>query len=119
MFTGSCHCGAVEIVYHGTPEKLVSCNCSICRRLAPLWAHGPEGVVAVKAPEGGLRRYNWGDRGIDFCACATCNCITHWEGRENATPRPMALNFNLVDPAAIAHLRIRHFDGADSWIFLD
>ena len=119
MITGSCHCGAVTFTYAGEPEKLVACNCSICRRLATLWAHGPEGVITIQAPADGLRCYSWGDKGLEFCACATCNCITHWQARSTTQPRNMAVNCRLSEPADIAHLRIRHFDGADSWKFLD
>jgi len=119
MITGSCHCGAVEFTYQGEPEKLVICNCSICRRLAPLWAHGPEGIITIKAAADALRRYSWGDRGLDFCACAVCNCTTHWQSRSQNSPRPMAVNCNLSPASQIAHLQRRHFDGADTWRFLD
>ena len=30
--TGSCHCGEVRIEAPGAPERLGSCNCSICRK---------------------------------------------------------------------------------------
>lgn len=31
----------------------------------------------------------------------------------------MAVNAAMLDPDQISHLRVRHFDGADSWDFLD
>jgi hypothetical protein len=31
----------------------------------------------------------------------------------------MAVNMNMADPAAIEGIRVRHFDGADTWAFLD
>ena len=31
----------------------------------------------------------------------------------------MAVNLNLCDPAEAANIPLRHFDGADSWSFLD
>src|SRR5688572_27281889 len=33
MIRASCHCGAVTIDLAARPERLTSCNCSICRRL--------------------------------------------------------------------------------------
>jgi len=31
----------------------------------------------------------------------------------------MAVNAAMSDPGQISHLRVRQFDGADSWNFLD
>jgi len=116
---GSCHCGAVTFTYHGRPEALVSCNCSICRRLSPLWAHGPEGKLVVEAVPDATIAYVWGDKGLAFHTCKTCGCTTHWKGIGLDVPQNMALNMRLCDPANIAGLQIRHFDGADTWTFLD
>ena len=117
--TGRCHCGKVSFTYHGAPEKLVACNCSICRRLAALWAHGPEGVVEIQADAANLHGYAWGDKGLAFYACKQCNCTTHWKGLGSDGPQNMAVNCRLCEPAALSGLRIRQFDGADSWKFLD
>lgn len=32
---GSCHCGNVAFEVDGTPDKAMSCNCSICQRTDP------------------------------------------------------------------------------------
>lgn len=39
MIEGSCHCGNVKFTVTERPKWLTSCNCSICRRHAALWAH--------------------------------------------------------------------------------
>jgi hypothetical protein len=39
MHHGSCHCGAVQFELTESPETLVDCNCSICRRIGALWGH--------------------------------------------------------------------------------
>lgn len=95
----------------------MECNCSICRRYAALWVHAPpaEGVV-LNAPEGVTNTYSWGDKDLLFHSCKTCHCLTHWSGREG--PR-FAVNVRLADPAEIADIPVRHFDGADTWTFLD
>jgi len=117
MIKGACHCGAVTCEVSEHPQRIVSCNCSICRRYAALWVHAPpnEGVV-LHAPEGATHIYSWGDKDLLFHACKTCNCITHWSGCES--PR-FAVNFRLVAPEDYAGIPVRHFDGADSWEFLD
>jgi hypothetical protein len=55
-------------------------------------------------------------KSLAFHSCRTCGCTTHWEGQRDSR---MAVNCRMADPAAIAALRIRRFDGADSWAFLD
>ena len=117
--SGTCHCGAVGWTLSARPEKLVSCNCSICRRLRALWAHGTDDTITIHAAEGATRTYVWGDGGIAFHSCNTCGCTTHWQGLEPESPRNMAVNAALADPQDIAEIRVRRFDGADSWQFLD
>lgn len=117
MITGACHCGAVSFEIAQKPPRIVECNCSICRRYAALWVHAPpaEGVV-LTAPEGATNAYSWGDKGLIFHACKTCLCLTHWASREG--PR-FAVNVRMAAPADIADIKVRHFDGADTWEFLD
>ena len=95
---------------------MVSCNCSICRSLGALWVHAPPAVATIDAPPNSTKTYMWGDRGIEFHSCATCGCTTHWLGVSGGR---VAVNMRLADPKAIRGLRIRHWDGADSWDWLD
>lgn len=113
---GACHCGAVTFEVSGVPPTIVSCNCSICRRYAALWLHSHITPSVIDAPEVSTRRYNWGDKGIDFHSCTICGCITHWSSRVDDR---YAVNLRMADPAAIEGIRVRHFDGADSWKFTD
>ena len=50
MIEASCHCGAVRLEIAQRPERLTSCNCSICRRLGALWA-GTVTLVAAHPDE--------------------------------------------------------------------
>lgn len=118
MFKGSCHCGVVKISFDGVPNRLVACNCSICRRLCPLWAHGPAGKLNVETAEGATVAYAWGDKSLAFHSCKICGVTTHWISLLDESPKNMAVNFALMDPAEIQEIPIRHFDGADSWTFL-
>lgn len=116
MIKGSCHCGAVTFEIADTPSQLVSYTCSICRRLATLWAYSPPLKINLNAPEGATLTYVYGDKELRFHTCNTCGCTTHWSaiGSER-----FSVNMRLVDPADIEKIPIRHFDGADSWEFLD
>lgn len=117
MISGSCHCGAVTFEICETPEFLVACNCSICRRLATLWVHSPPNeTVTLNAPDGATEPYAWGDKSLAFHRCNTCGCTTHWQSLEG---NRFAVNCRLADPADIKDICVRHFDGADSWEWLD
>ncbi len=119
MIRGACHCGAVSFVYPDRPDWLNRCNCSFCRRAGALWAYAETGRITLNFSEGATIRYIWGDKLLAFHSCKTCGCTTHWE---NLTPGPearMAVNCAMAEPADIADLRIRHFDGADTWAFVD
>jgi hypothetical protein len=115
MIEASCHCGAVRIEVESPPGQLTSCNCSICRRLGTLCAYYAPAQVRVT---GSTATYRWGDRSMDFHRCPTCGCHTHWTPVDPAGDR-MGVNARLMDPAVVAGARIRRFDGADTWQFLD
>ncbi len=120
QISGTCLCGAVSVT-HSAPEKLVSCNCSACRRYRALWAHGGMDQTTVRAT-GPVTRYTRpdGDGDLIFVSCATCGVTTHWEPKDpEAEDAYMAINAALCDPAQLEALPVRRFDGADSWTFLD
>lgn len=115
--TGTCLCGAVSFS-HTAPAQLVRCNCTACRRYGTIWAHGRLDAISITA-NGPLTRYIRSDSDGDlaFISCATCGVTTHWEpvGKSGT----MAVNAALAEPDMIKNLPLRHFDGADTWTFLD
>lgn len=112
----ACLCGAVRFEIT-RPEKLTDCNCSACRRYKCLWAYAPPAEARFTAGEGTTVGYARGERSLAFHHCPTCGCLTHWQ---SVTDRKRAFNLRLAeDPGALAGIRIRRFDGADSWTFLD
>lgn len=112
----SCHCGAVRFRVASAPTELKACNCSLCRRLGGLWAYySPKDVVFEARDTAG---YIQGDRSIESHHCRTCGCTTHWQALDPDYDR-MGVNARLMDPAAIEGVRVRRFDGADTWEFLD
>ncbi|MEQ1756556.1 MAG: GFA family protein [Micropepsaceae bacterium] len=119
MIEGSCHCGAIRFVFLQTPEWLTRCNCSQCRRSAALWAHSTrENIKLTYAPDDAIH-YVWGDKSLATVSCKRCGCTTHWENLDPSPTARMAVNTNMADPIVIKGLRIRLFDGADTWKFLN
>jgi hypothetical protein len=117
---GACHCGAVTFEYPGPPEKLTSCNCSLCRRIGGLWAYAPKNQIKLQYAADAVIKYVWGDKMLATVSCKNCGSTTHWEPlSDTAQDARMAVNMRMADPKAIENVRIRRFDGADTWEFLD
>ncbi len=119
MIEGSCHCGAVRFRYPEEPKFLISCNCSICRRLSALWAHEEREAVTIEFDPGATIVYVQGDRTLEIHSCRNCGCTTHWDSIGGDSSARMAVNFRMCDPDVVAKIKVRRFDGADSWEFLD
>ena len=115
--TGSCHCGAVTFTLATRPDQIVDCNCTACRRYRALWSHMAVDQVEVS---GKTIAYSHGDHNIAFHSCVTCGGTTHWSPIKPQPGNPwMAVNLAMAEPSLIAGIPVRHFDGAESWRFLD
>ena len=118
VFNGNCHCGKVSWKYRGLPEQLTDCNCSICSRLAPLWGQADAEDITIHGEEHTLT-YLWASKSIAFHSCKHCGCTTHWKSNVPEQFNRASVNFRLCAVNEYQHLRIRKFDGVDTWTFLD
>lgn len=119
MITASCHCGAVQIEVDTKPRSLTSCNCSICRRLAALWAYYTRREARLVSSKDSVSAYLWGEKVIEFYHCNTCGCPTHYESIDKNVESRFAVNARCMPGDAIAGVVVRRFDGASSWKYLD
>ena len=119
MIEGSCHCGAVRFTYPRQPDWLTDCNCSVCRRYSTLWAYARVSEITLSSAADATLAYIHGDKTLAMHSCKTCGCTTHWIGLDQDSSSRMAVNFRMCDPEAYGHIRVRKFDGADTWEFLD
>ena len=117
MAEASCHCGAVRI-QTPKPEQLAECNCSLCRRTGGRWAYFTPDEVSFRAGEGTTVGYVQGDRTLATHHCPGCGCTTHWVGLGDFSDR-VAVNARLMSASDLEGVRVRRFDGADTWTFLD
>jgi hypothetical protein len=116
----TCRCGAVEIAIPRAPERATTCNCSICRRYGAIWGYYLPREVTVTAAPGAIAGYEWGEKSIRFVRCAGCGCVTHYELLQSqGEDDTMAVNIRMFTPEQIGNVRIRRFDGADTWKYLD
>lgn len=119
MLTAACHCGAVRIEILRKPRVLRQCTCSICRRYAALWAYCTPRTARVHSARGATTAYVWNDGVIEFHHCNTCGCLTHYEGTRKSDDDRIAVNMRMASAGDIAGIRVRTFDGADTWRYLD
>lgn len=115
----NCHCGVVSFKLHDQPKWLTQCNCSICSKLGGLWAHSAIENIQIIMPVDATIRYIHGDKTLAFHTCKICGCTTHWESLSNEPDSYMAVNMRMLDPKTLSQYRIRKFDGADSWAYID
>lgn len=120
MIESSCHCGAVKLQIDAEiPSALTSCNCSVCRRYGALLAYYHPSKVKIIADSNSLHEYSWGDKSLAFVRCRTCGCYSHWKSLDPNQTNRMGINARLFTNVEIDKIRIRHFDGANSWKFID
>ena len=119
MLRASCHCGLVGIEVPAGPEWLINCNCSICRRNGALWAFYPRAQLRVVGHPEHTTGYIWGERSIETVRCAGCGSVTHWESLVAKPSGNVGVNMRNFDPTEVGDARLRRFDGADTWAYLD
>ena len=107
-----CHCGDVKISVMNLPDTITSCNCSICRRYATLWAYYKPEDVKLECKAGATIAYIWGDRELEFHHCANCGCVTHYVTIEPSDEHIFAINARMIDPLLIESIHIRYADNA-------
>ena len=119
MLHASCHCGAVTIDVSAKLRSLTQCTCSICHRYGAQWAYCTRKTARVSSDPSSLSAYSWDDKSLEFYHCNHCGCLTHYESVEKNDNSRIAVNARMMPPAEIADLKLRTFDGAKTWKYLD
>jgi hypothetical protein len=111
-----CHCGAIVVELLDVPDKVVECNCSICRRLGSLWVYRPLEEVVLSYDEGATSTYVWGDRRIEFHTCRICGCTTHWLPLIDEYT-VLGINARMIDGLCPSDVEIVHEDYGETGCF--
>ena len=124
MLKASCHCGAVQIELARKPRSVTQCTCSICHRYGARWAYCTRKTASVFCEPEAVRAYRWGKETLEFFFCKRCGCLTHYErvakvGDTKPDDSRIAVNARMLPREDIADVRVRTFDGADTWKYLD
>jgi hypothetical protein len=79
----------------------------------------PFGTVRIEGHPENTTDYVWGDKCLRTVRCKTCGCMTHWEPIDGQLGARHGVNLNNFEPSLQAAVPVRHFDGADTWTFID
>jgi len=107
---GSCHCGAIRFEVDGRPERVVECNCSVCRRKGYLhWIVRREALRLVAGADA-LATYRFGTGVAQHYFCRVCGVAPFYVPRSH--PDGYDVNVRCLDDVALETLVIEPFDGA-------
>lgn len=119
-YEGQCHCGRIR--FRITSEPITSgvrCNCSICRRRNAVMssAYYPPEAFELISGEEALVLYQFEPREVNHYFCKDCGIYPFHDGVEN--PGTYRINLGCIDEIDLETLKIRLFDGRDTWQFVD
>ena len=89
----TCHCGEVEAEVNviGSLEKILRCNCSICKRKGAIMSMVKNEEFKVTKGEKILKIYQFHSKVAKHFFCSICGIYTHHHPRSN----PAMTGFNL------------------------
>ena len=124
MIKVACHCGAVRFEIAEPPSWVLDCNCTLCRRYAPLWSYYPganpdDQAKLLKTPsKDATDIYSWNDRQIAFHRCKICGCMTHMTALAADPPVIFGVNMRMatggLDPKRVT---LRQIDNGHTGFF--
>lgn len=108
----TCHCGAVELAvrFPEGPNRVIRCDCSICRRKgAAMAALALEDLEVIRGADN-LTLYQFNTFVAKHYFCATCGMYTHHQRRVN--PQQFSVNLGCLEGLALPRpTAVETFDG--------
>ena len=92
-----CHCGKViaEINVPNNLEKVLKCNCSICKRKGAIMGMVKNEDFKIVRGENELKLYQFHSKVAKHYFCSICGIYTHHNSRAN--PAMTGINLGCVD----------------------
>jgi len=107
---GGCHCDSVRFEVRAPADlDLLECNCSMCSASAYLHLIVPAVDFRLLAGTDALTEYRFGTRTARHLFCRRCGVKSFYVPRSH--PDGYSVNARCLEPAGIATMRLRSFDG--------
>ena len=107
---GSCHCGRVTIEVARRPDYLNQCNCTLCVKLAGLWAYYSQAEVEIVGETRAYRRADMDPPMLGTHFCPDCGATTHWAPTEHFKADRTGINMRLFEPEELLGIEVRYGD---------
>ena len=109
---GGCHCGAVR--YRATIRRPTAsvCNCSMCRKKAPIHAIVPDVDFELLSGHEVLTKYSFNTHVAQHLFCSRCGI--HGFGRPRSQPDKISVNLRCLDRDVLSSFELVQFDG-ENW----
>ena len=108
---GSCHCGQVRFEVQGSPQEVLSCNCSMCSRKGALLWFVPRSDLQLSTPAEAMGTYTFNKHVIKHRFCPKCGIHTFGEARDPAGKEMAAVNARCLEGVDLSALKVKQFDG--------
>ncbi|HET9664407.1 MAG TPA: GFA family protein [Burkholderiales bacterium] len=108
---GSCHCGKIAFEVDGTPDKAMSCNCSICQRKGSLLWFVPRDRLRLLTPEANASTYTFNKHAVKHRFCPTCGIHPYGEATDPKGNRMAAVNIRCLEGIDLDAVPVTKFDG--------
>ena len=104
---GSCKCGAVVFEADGQIDKVLDCNCSMCRPKGYLHWFVPETAFRLQTDDQAMGSFTFNTGKLVHRFCQTCGVAPFVQG-----PGTVAVNARCLHDVDLATLKVEAFDGA-------
>ena len=111
-YSGSCQCGKVTFDVDTQIDKVISCNCSRCRRTGALLAAAPKASFTLKSGKDAVTDYKFNKHVINHYFCATCGIQAYSEGKGRDGSPMVMVNARCLDGVDAEKFAVMKFDGA-------
>jgi hypothetical protein len=111
-FAGGCHCGQVRFEVELDPSRpVISCNCSMCRRMGSLLAFVSPDSFTLRSGQDALTDYQFNQKVIHHLFCSRCGIRSFARGVAPDGTERVAVNVRCIEDLELAKLQIQTFDG--------
>ncbi|MEJ0058876.1 MAG: GFA family protein [Terricaulis sp.] len=111
LYSGSCHCGAVQFEIDAEITEITTCDCSLCAKKNALMTQVHESQLAIRAGEDALTLYQWNTHIARHYFCRVCGIYPFH--RKRSAPDHYGVNVRCLadfDPASVS---VRHAHGKE------
>ena len=110
-YSGSCQCGKVSFDVDMQIDKVISCNCSRCRRLGSLLAGTKKENFILKSGQDALTNYKFNKHVINHYFCSTCGIQPYAAGKGRDGSDMVMINVRCLDGVDPDTFEVMKFDG--------